>query len=250
MDFWKWIHVFTVNGWGKIFKGFDRLFLLLERYTKAEKIAFNKALAIIFTASIIAILVSFRFSILEQYQLYFQLLVMCISIITIVPPFIYSVCTSTMACVGFLTFINFFTAFLISYSIIYANALNHSMLFSLWILIYALIWLFISLLANTKVAKLSNEIVSGLFVLIYTTLTYFISLLSDKLILNYLSNVIPDVPSAYWVYLQRAADEGYGPTKLLLIIVGVCLPFIGLSCISIVLISLKEYWFEKYGEHD
>lgn len=244
-----WLHSKIIKMFGYIITLFQIAFSFLENYVNADKTVLKKTLFYCFVTFFILLILSLRFDSIKQFQYPIQILILILVFAYCVPEIIYSACTSVLACVCILLVVNILTATIISLGL-YKSISTESHIYPLyWLSIYSIIWIGLSLLANSRVAKLSNEIISGIFVMIFTLFTYFISLLSDKMIINHLSRLNSDFTSDFWIVLQQMANEGYGPTRILLIIVSICLPFIGLSSISIVLISIKEYWINKYGEN-
>lgn len=169
-------------------------------------------------------------------------------ILNFFPPILYKACKSLCGCTCFLLFANAVAAIIADISYVYFTAGKTDFYFKNWIIIYSVFWISFSLLAETQVAKLANEIVSGVTALFFTLLSYYISLLSDNSIFSFFSSLDPHSPNAIWQVYEEMVKEGYSLSRLLFALTGVFLPFIGLSCISTVILSLKQYWIQKYNK--
>lgn len=100
-----------------------------------------------------------------------------------------------------------------------SNMINDAMFLG----IYLFVWLFLSLISNTKTSMLINEILSGMATTIFTIGTYLINML-----LKYELNL------KYQLRLET-----------LEIIFMSILPVIGVTALCIIMIKVKEYWMKK-----
>ncbi|MBQ6812694.1 MAG: hypothetical protein IJP06_06210 [Agathobacter sp.] len=141
------------------------------------------------------------------------------------------------------------------FSIILAAVLQgyikYSVFIPLSVVIYMLIWIVFSLIADGKVALLVNEIVSGLSATIFTIGTFLVNITLKNLpteddITSMISTeteievTLQDVHSVVWRYADRVALESLEESFTAL------LPIIGISMVCVVMVKLKEYWMEKY----
>lgn len=117
---------------------------------------------------------------------------------------------------------------------------------------FMILWVILSLVAEIKVAKLANEIISSLLTILFTAGTYISSIISSKYpsleVIEKTYNNIHNLEEAISKNSQILSD--IMPT----IIVYICdklflyiLPFLCISIFNITIISAKEYWFKKYG---
>ncbi len=127
---------------------------------------------------------------------------------------------------------------------------NNTIVDMMFIIIYLLVWVFLSLISNSKVALLVNEIVSGLAATIFTIGTYLVSM------------ALKNMPNSEDYLLYFHTDEAF---KLALInqdvlawkFAGIMwleileitfmslLPVIGVTALCIIMIKIKGYWMEK-----
>lgn len=168
----------------------------------------------------------------------------------VVPAVLYRACQSLCGCTCLLLIVNVIVAAIVDISFLYFAAGKTDLYFKHWLIIYSFFWISFSLLAETQVAKLANEIISGLNAFVFTLLSYYISLVSDKDIFSFFSKITPESSNYIWQLYEEMTIGGYSLTRLLVALTGVLLPFIGLSCISIVILNLKQYWTQKYDKMD
>lgn len=116
----------------------------------------------------------------------------------------------------------------------------------LFVALYLLVWVFLSLISNSNVALLVNEIVSGIAATIFTIGTYLISITlkslpassdykSDKAVRLALENG----EALVWKYM------GIDLLEMLEVAFLSFLPIIGVTTLSIIMIKIKIYWVEK-----
>lgn len=121
----------------------------------------------------------------------------------------------------------------------------------MFIVIYLLVWLFLSLISNSKVALLVNEIVSGLATTIFTIGTYLVSMAlknmpnsQDYLLYFYTDEAfelaLTNQDALAWKFVGIKGLEN------LEIIFMSWLPVIGITALCVIMIKIKGYWMEKY----
>lgn len=130
------------------------------------------------------------------------------------------------------------------------GTIKYAILTPLFIGIYLFVWMFLSLISNSKVALLVNEIISGITATIFTIGTYLISM------------ALKNVPSSKDYLLYFPTDEAFGlaienKNALAWKFVGIwgleqlevaflsLLPVIGVTALCIIMIKIKGYWLEK-----
>lgn len=145
---------------------------------------------------------------------------------------------------------NMFFSMILAY--VLQRYIEHSVFTLLFVLMYMFVWIVFSLIADSKVALLVNEIVSGLIATIFTIGTYLVSMTlkglptSADMIEIFQTEqkaeiILHETDSIVWRYVDRVAMESLEDGFVVL------LPVIGVSLICIVVLRLKEYWKEKYN---
>ena len=96
-----------------------------------------------------------------------------------------------------------------------------------FVIIYLVVWIFLSLISNSKVALLVNEIVSGAAATIFTIGTYLVSmaLQNDDTLTSDIERIemLKSVETLFMLFL----------------------PVIGVTALCIIMIKIKGYWMEK-----
>ena len=128
--------------------------------------------------------------------------------------------------------------------------IKYPILTSLFVGLYLFVWVFLSLISNSKVALFVNEIVSGIAATFFTIGTYLISMALKGL----------SAASDYKLYYHtdeaamHALENGeplawkfLGITVLEQLEIGFLsfLPVIGVSAMCIIMVKVKIYWMEK-----
>ena len=120
---------------------------------------------------------------------------------------------------------------------------------------YCVIWMILTLIAETEVAKIANQIISILFTILFTVGTYIVSLeLGNVPSLNALE-------SAYKTTEQLEAAMNQSPELMEQIFKSMVrygleqaflysLPFLCVSLFCTLEVDLKEYWLKKNGKED
>ena len=121
---------------------------------------------------------------------------------------------------------------------------------TVFVVVYLLAWVFLSLISDSKVAMLVNEIVSGAATTIFTIGTYLVSIMlkNEPSSENYLFYFHTD--EAFELALANKDVLAWNYFKImglesLEIAFLVFLPVIGVSALCIIMIKVKEYWVEK-----
>lgn len=117
------------------------------------------------------------------------------------------------------------------------------------IMVYSIVWIFLSLISNSNVALLVNEIVSGIATTIFTIGTYLIGE-KQKNMMNledYLSYSSDDTVKRAMIDKSIIADE---LTKIMIFetlekAFLFLLPIIGVSALCIIMVKIKIYWMGK-----
>lgn len=121
---------------------------------------------------------------------------------------------------------------------------------TVFVVIYLLVWVFLSLISNDKVAMLVNEIVSGASATIFTIGTYLVSMAmknkpASKDYLSYFHTdeafelALENKDALAWEFLETMCLEFLELVFLSL------LPVIGVSALCIIMIRIKGYWVVK-----
>lgn len=130
------------------------------------------------------------------------------------------------------------------------GAIKYTILTPLFIVVYLFVWMFLSLISNSKVSLLVNEIISGITTTIFTIGTYLVSM------------VLKNMPSSNDYLLYFHTDEAFelaleNKDALAWKFVGILgleqleiaflslLPVIGVTALCIIMIKIKGYWLEK-----
>ena len=128
--------------------------------------------------------------------------------------------------------------------------LQSTMIDMVFVIIYLLVWTFLSLISNSKVAMLINEIVSVAVAAIYTIGTCLVSMaLKDKPVSkDYLIYFYTDEAFELALASRNAlAWEFFGLMclEMLEVVFLSLLPVMGVSTLCIIMIKIKKYWIEK-----
>lgn len=127
---------------------------------------------------------------------------------------------------------------------------NSTFVNMMFIIIYLLVWVFLSLISNSKVALLINEIVSGLAATIFTIGTYLVSMAlknmpssKDYLLYFYTDeafvSALTNQDTLAWKFVGIMVLETLEITFMSWLLV------IGVTAICIIMIKIKGYWMEK-----
>jgi hypothetical protein len=128
--------------------------------------------------------------------------------------------------------------------------IKYAILTPLFIALYLFVWVFLSLISNSKVALLVNEIVSGIAATIFTIGTYLINMAlkglqasgdyklyyhTDETVMQALENG----ETLAWKFMGITVLEKLEVAFLSF------LPVIGVTALCIIMIKIKIYWMEK-----
>lgn len=105
------------------------------------------------------------------------------------------------------------------------------------IIIYAILWVTVSLLLEKKVAKLINQISVAVFGLIFTIGTYWVSVLPEDYIKNFLPINNNEIPFS-GAEINRAVLQFF----LIFLI------YIAISTLTEVILNIRDYCVDKYGK--
>ena len=141
----------------------------------------------------------------------------------------------------------FFSAILAG---IIQGIIKYAVLTPLFIGVYLFVWVFLSLISNSKVALLVNEIVSGLTATVFTIGTYLISMTlkslpsSSDYIMYYHTDkaamqALMNGEALAWKFVEATVLE------TLELAFFSFLPVIGVTALCIIIIKVKIYWMEK-----
>lgn len=113
-----------------------------------------------------------------------------------------------------------------------------------------IIWVLLSLISNSKVALLVNEIVSGIVATVFTIGTYLISsalkgLPSSEEYILYYNNEEELTQALLNGEMMARKFFDAGVLELLEGFFLAFLPVIGVSALSIIAVKIKMYWMEK-----
>lgn len=120
----------------------------------------------------------------------------------------------------------------------------------MFVLVYLFIWTFLSLVSDSKISLLVNEIISGLSATIFTIGTYVINISTVQY------NLLSEVESLFKTteMFEEALINGDVRAwsvvwilflETLNIIFGAMLPVIGITTFSMILVKIKIYWMQK-----
>ncbi len=143
---------------------------------------------------------------------------------------------------------NFFFSAMLAATI--QDMIGYTVIDTAFVVIYLLVWVFLSLISYSKVSMLVNEIVSGVTTTIFTIGTYLVSI------------TLKNSPASKDYILYFHTDKAFGlaiekgdPLALkfveiicleeLEIIFKAFLPVIGVTALSIIFVKIKVYWLEK-----
>ena len=130
------------------------------------------------------------------------------------------------------------------------NLIKTTIWVPLFIGLYLFIWVLLSLISNSKVALLVNEIVSGMVATVFTIGTYLISNAlkglpsSEEYILYYNNEEELNLAFLNGEMMARKFFDA-GVLELLEGFFLAFLPVIGVSALSIIAVKIKIYWMEK-----
>lgn len=130
------------------------------------------------------------------------------------------------------------------------GAIKYAIMTPLFIGLYLIIWLFLSLISNSKVALLVNEIISGITATIFTIGTFLINIAlknmpSSNDYLRYFNT-----EEAFEIALENKETQAWefvGTMVLeeLEVVFLSFLPVIGVTALCIIMVKIKVYWMEK-----
>ena len=130
------------------------------------------------------------------------------------------------------------------------RTIKSAILTPLFITIYLFIWIFLSLISNSKVALLVNEVVSGMAATVFTIGTYLINIAlkslpaSSDYILYYhtdeeMAQALENGETLAWKFMGTTVLEMLEVAFLSF------LPVIGVTALCIIMVKIKIYWIEK-----
>lgn len=130
------------------------------------------------------------------------------------------------------------------------NLIKTTIWVPLFIGLYLFIWVLLSLISNSKVALLVNEIVSGIVATVFTIGTYLISsalkgLPSSEEYILYYNNEEELTQALLNGEMMARKFFDAGVLELLEGFFLAFLPVIGVSALSIIAVKIKMYWMEK-----
>lgn len=128
--------------------------------------------------------------------------------------------------------------------------IKYAILTPLFVGLYLFVWVFLSLISNSKIALLVNEIVSGIATTIFTIGTYLISMVlkglsasSDYKLYYHTDEAVirasENVEALAWKYWGITVLEKLEVAFLAF------LPVIGVTALCIIMVKIKIYWMEK-----
>lgn len=128
--------------------------------------------------------------------------------------------------------------------------IKYAILTPLFVGLYLFVWVFLSLISNSKIALLVNEIVSGIAATIFTIGTYLISMVlkglsasSDYKLYYHTDEAVirasENVEALAWKYWGITVLEKLEVAFLAF------LPVIGVTALCIIMVKIKIYWMEK-----
>lgn len=128
--------------------------------------------------------------------------------------------------------------------------IKYVILTPLFVELYLFVWVFLSLISNSKVALLVNEIVSGLAATIFTIGTYLISMALKGLPASSDYKLYYHTDEAVMQALENGETLAWkfvGITALEMLEVAFLsfLPVIGVTALCIIMVKIKIYWMEK-----
>lgn len=128
--------------------------------------------------------------------------------------------------------------------------IKYAILTPLFVGLYLFVWVFLSLISNSKVALLVNEIVSGLAATIFTIGTYLISMALKGLPASSDYKLYYHTDEAVMQALENGETLAWkfvGITALEMLEVAFLsfLPVIGVTALCIIMVKIKIYWMEK-----
>ena len=130
------------------------------------------------------------------------------------------------------------------------NLIKTTIWVPLFIGLYLFIWVLLSLISNSKVALLVNEIVSGIVATVFTIGTYLISsalkgLPSSEEYILYYNNEEELTQALLNGEMMARKFFDAGVLELLEGFFLAFLPVMGVSALSIIAVKIKMYWMEK-----
>lgn len=145
---------------------------------------------------------------------------------------------------------NLFCSFILT--CLLQNVFHFKIFTLLFIVLYLLVWLFLSLISNNEVALLVNEIISGIAATVFTIGTYLINMFlesrpSSNDYLNYyhstdeFERALENGNNLAWSFI------GIGVFEMAERILVSLLPIIGVSALCIIMIKIKVYWMKQKG---
>jgi len=126
---------------------------------------------------------------------------------------------------------------------------EYSIMLPLFVIIYMCVWVFLSLISNSEVSLLVNEVASGLAATIFTIGSYVTDLMIkeapySKELLSLYNSVEKDliageISSEAWLILYSQILQSVNELFVIF------LPIIGVTALSVIVIKIKVYWMKK-----
>jgi hypothetical protein len=134
------------------------------------------------------------------------------------------------------------------------NNLMGTQFINITAIIYFLTWIFLSLIAKPKVARLVNEVMSVATTILFTAGTYYMSMkYGDYNIPDIITQSVENSSTYNSAIIQQQLQNEL--VKFFIYELGnafflLLLPYLCVSLFSMGLISIKEYWLNKRKEKD
>lgn len=140
--------------------------------------------------------------------------------------------------------------FSIGLACIIQRTIKYKILTPVFIVVYLLVWMVLSLISSSKVALLANETISGITATIFTIGTYLVSMAlknmpqSSKYLLYFHTDeafrlALENKDVLAWKFVGSLILEYLEVYFLSL------LPVIGVTAFCVIIIKIKVYWLEK-----
>lgn len=130
------------------------------------------------------------------------------------------------------------------------SQINYAVLTPLFLGLYLLVWVFLSLISNSKVALLINEIVSGIATTIFTIGTYLIGIVLKRMPSSNYYKVLYHIDEAEILALKNGEELVWKTIEMMVlekmeVAFISLLPIIGVTAFCIIVVKIKTYWMEK-----
>lgn len=242
------IQDWCVDTVGSFYCFFDKISLYIEKYSKAMKMNRNleKLITLItFFGSMCCLILYAIFkykAIIDSSSILFTLFLTHVFLLSMSKS-LHSVSRSV-----FILLVLNFCAALYIFIMISELIKPQKVLWIFIIIIFSILWCMFSLIADSRIAKLSNEIITGIFTFLFTLTSFILTLLTEGIITEKIKTIDNQSEKLIADLIIYLLNRDNGLIKSILKVLCFLLLIIGLSSVQIVITSIRVHWEEKYRD--